>query len=52
MDKKQVRKSRKIDMGHFLRDYYGVDNDKLISESFVFCLTEILKRLPHFMELI
>ena len=32
MDKKQVRKSRKIDMGHFLRDYYGVDNDKLISE--------------------
>ena len=32
MDKKQVRKSHKIDMGHFLRDYYGVDNERLIAE--------------------
>ena len=32
MDKKQVRKSHKIDMGHFLRDYYGVDNERLIDE--------------------
>lgn len=32
MDKKQIRKSHKIDMGHFLRDYYGVDNERLISE--------------------
>ena len=32
MDKKQVRKSHRMDMAHFLRNYYGVDNEKLLSE--------------------
>lgn len=32
MDKKQVRKSYKMDMVHFLRNYYGIDNENLISE--------------------
>lgn len=32
MNKKQVRKSHKMEMGHFLRNYYGIDNEKLISE--------------------
>ena len=30
MNKKQIRKSRKTDMRHFLRNYYGIDNEKLI----------------------
>ena len=32
MDKKQVRKCYKMDMVHFLRNYYGIDNENLISE--------------------
>lgn len=32
MDKKQVRKSYKMDMVHFLRNYYGIDNENLILE--------------------
>ena len=30
MDKKQVRKCYKLDMQHFLRSYYGIDNEQLI----------------------
>ncbi len=32
MDKKQIRKCHKMDLSHFLRNYYGVDNNHLISE--------------------
>lgn len=32
MNKKQVRKSHKMDMRHFLKNYYGINNEKLISE--------------------
>lgn len=32
MNKKQVRKCHKMDMGHFLSNYYGIDNEKLIDE--------------------
>ena len=32
MDKKQVRKSYRMDMTHFLRNYYGVDNEELLLE--------------------
>lgn len=31
MNKRQVRKSYKMDMAHFLRNYYGIDNDNLLS---------------------
>ena len=32
MDKKQVRKCYKMDLSHFLRNYYGVENENLIME--------------------
>ena len=32
MDKKQVSKSYKLDMVHFLQNYYGIDNEELLLE--------------------
>ena len=48
MEKKQVRKSHKMDMTHFLRNYYGVDNEELLSELCSLSHKDLKKIAPYY----
>ena len=48
MEKKQVRKSHKMDMTHFLRNYYGVDNEELLLELCSLSHKDLKKIAPYY----